>query len=51
MGELTIRRNRGFPAARQQEVGKAVKTSGSSRSQKASPKPGVTVSETLRQLM
>lgn len=51
MGELAIRRNRGTPVARQQEVGKAGKASGSSRSQAVSPKPGVTVSETLRQLM
>lgn len=49
MGELTIRRNRGFAVPQQQWVGKAEKQSGgvSRRETQA----GFTVSETLRQLL
>ena len=50
MGELTIRRNRGFAALPYQGTGKAEKQSGSARTQRPAA-PGFTVSETLRQLM
>ena len=51
MGELTIRRNRGFAPVQYQPAGKGEKTSGSSRSQSVRGTAGFTVSETLRQLM
>lgn len=49
MGELTIRRNRGFTVPRYQV--KTEKQTGSSRSQGVAKAPGFTISETLRQLM
>lgn len=51
MGELTIRRNRGFSVPRYQRTEQTKKSSGSSRSQSVSRGSGLTVSETLRQLM
>ena len=50
MGELTIRRNRGFAVPRYQGMGKAEKSAGSSGSQKVE-RTTVTVSETLKQLL
>ena len=49
MGELAIRRNRGFTVPRYQV--KTEKQTGSSRSQGVAKAPGFTISETLRQLM
>lgn len=51
MGELTIRRNRGFSVPRYQGIEKAEKQAGSSQSQKTARTTGLNVSETLRQLM
>ena len=51
MGELTIRRNRGFAVPSYQGTGKAEKASGSSQSGKAAGKAGFTISETLQELM
>lgn len=51
MGELTIRRNRGPSVTRYQSGGRAEKTSGSAPGQKTARSTGLTVSETLRQLM
>ena len=50
MGELAIRRNRGFAVPRYQGAAKGEKTQGST-SAKAAARTTVTVSETLRQLM
>lgn len=52
MGELMIRRNRGFAVPQRQEVSKAEKPSGTAGSQKvAGGMAGDAVSKTLRQLM
>ena len=51
MGELTIRRNRGFAVPSYQGTGKAEKGAGVSQSPKTAKSAGYTVSETLRQLM
>lgn len=51
MGELTIRRNRGFAPVQHQEVSRAEKPSGGSESRRADETPGAAVSETLRQRM
>lgn len=51
MGELAIRRNRGFAVPRYQGTGKTEKTSGSTQSAKTAGKAGFTISETLRELM
>ena len=51
MGELTIRRDRGFAVSQQQWERKTEKSSAASQSQKTGRTPGFTVSETLRQLM
>lgn len=51
MGELAIRRNRGFAVPQYQGTGKAEKASGSSQSGKAAGKAGFTISETLQELM
>ena len=50
MGELAIRRNRGFSVLRYQGVSKGVRTQGSAPAT-AAKRTTVTVSETLRQLM
>lgn len=50
MGELTIRRNRGFTAPTRQEAVKSAKQSSSaSKAQKAAVSTGITVSESVRQ--
>lgn len=52
MGELLpIRRNREFAVSQRQEVGRTAKLSGGSGSQKVDRGTGLTVSETLRQMM
>lgn len=52
MGELMIRRNRGFSApTRQESVKAAKKSSAASQSQKVSRGTGLTVSETMRRQM
>lgn len=51
MGELTIRRNRGFAPVQYLPSGKAAKASGAGQSQRVRGTAGFTVSETLRQLM
>ena len=51
MGELTIRRNRGFAVPRYQGAGKAEKQGAAGSSQKAARSTGLNISETLRQLM
>ena len=51
MGELAVRRERSFAAARRQETGKAEKPSGTVRSQGAAKTAGLTVSETLQQML
>lgn len=51
MGELAIRRNRGFAVPQYQGTDKVEKASGSSRSGKAAGKAGFTISETLQELM
>ena len=51
MGELAIRRNRGTPIPRYQEVGKAEKTAKSAAGTKAARGTGYTVSKTLQELM
>ena len=51
MGELTIRRNRGFAPVQYQPAGRGEKPSAASRSQRASGGTGFTVSDSLRQLM
>ena len=50
MGELTIRRNRGFAVPQYQGTGKAEKQAGTSASQKVN-RATVTLSGTLQQLM
>lgn len=51
MGELTIRRNRGFAPVQHQAAAKTEKQSAGSQSRSVSKATGFTVSETLRQLM
>ena len=51
MGELTIRRNRGFTPPQFQTVGKTAKQSGVSQSQQGVKSAADTISDTLRQLM
>ena len=51
MGELVIRRNRGFAIPHYQTASKADKSSGSSQAPSVTATAGFTVSETLRQLM
>lgn len=51
MEELTVRRNRSFVPARYEAAERTEKSAGSAPSQKTTPAPGCTVSETLRQLM
>ena len=51
MGELAIRRNRGFAVSRYQGTGKSEKTAGSTQSGKVAGKAGFTISETLQELM
>lgn len=52
MSEMMIRRNnRGIPVARYPAAGKAEKTQDSAPAQKTTRTGGVTVSDTLRQLM
>ncbi len=51
MGELMIRRNRGFTVPQYQSVGKGEKAAASTGSTKTSGGTGLSVSETLRELM
>ena len=51
MGELTIRRNRGFSVPRYQGTGKVAKQTGTMQSQKTGRTTGLNVSDTLRKLM
>lgn len=51
MGELAVRRSRGFAIARRQEAGRTEKPSGSAESRAAAKTAGLTVSETLGQLL
>lgn len=51
MGDLAIRRNRGFAVPPRQEEVKTEKTSSSVQSRRAAKTTGLIVSETLRQLM
>ena len=51
MGELAVRRNRGFAIARRQEAGKAEKPSGIARGQGPARTAGLAVSESLRQML
>lgn len=51
MGELAIRRNRGFAVPQYQGTGKSEKTASSTQSGKVAGKAGFTISETLQELM
>lgn len=51
MGELTIRRNRGFEVPRYQGTDKTEKQSASGSAKRAARSTGLSISETLRQLM
>ncbi len=51
MGELTVRRNKGFAVPRYPETGRAEKPSGAAQAQKTANPTGFTVSGTLQQLM
>ena len=50
MGELRVRRNRGFAPPRYEGTAKTEKQAGSASVRQAGTKPGVAVSDTLRQL-
>ena len=51
MGELSVRRNRGFAVSRYQEMSKVEKKTGVSQTQRPASRAAATVSETLKQLM
>lgn len=51
MGELTVRRNKGFAVTRYPETGKTEKAAGAAQARKTANSTGLTVSGTLQQLM